>query len=577
MKWLEDVNYVDIYGDHRFTLKVYNIAEEFYFRTRDEQSAQSWVLTLRSARDASLENGRMGSNPVGASNGGNSKPSVKEVGGMGLNNLDDWDNNSVGGKQQQQVPQAEENGTHRPSSAPTQTQTQTSPRMTISELRAVAQSAGYDIRGMERQDLERIAALVRNQAANSNGPPPTSSSSPPTQDQEGNAQEEAARKQKEAEELMKQKKEAEMRRAAEMEQRRRHEEEERQRQAEQQAAELRRRQEEAERQRQQQMEEQRRRQEEERRQQEELQRQVEQQAAQIKQRQEEERRKRVAELQASERMRNQEEESRRMQQQQQQQQNQHHQQQQNQHQQQYYQQQQQQAHYQQQQQQQQQHNQQFYQQHAHQGYPPQGFHQQPQQQQPHQQFYNTNAPPPGGFPQQGFQGHAQPNPHQQQRPPPQQQQQQQQQQGGAQPPLKYMEDKGDEAQSAATLKIKRNILIHWALQPPNLNVLRPIDQLITTIHMAMPPAYGVPTHDYFTKFTPISQHEILSGDAMGNHLDENKLKKAVRKVRVFLHPDKLPRDLSGDQSFMARMLWDITSDSWEEFLKHKDELDWIRS
>lgn len=93
----------------------------------------------------------------------------------------------------------------------------------------------------------------------------------------------------------------------------------------------------------------------------------------------------------------------------------------------------------------------------------------------------------------------------------------------------------------------------------------------------MPPAYGVPTHDYFSKFTPITRHEILSTDGMGNHPDETKLKKAVRKVRVFLHPDKLPRDLSADQSFMARMLWDITSDSWEEFLKHKDELDWIRS
>jgi hypothetical protein len=55
MKWLEDVNYVDLYVDHQFTLKVYNIAEEFYFRTRDEQSAQSWVLTLQSAQDSSLK------------------------------------------------------------------------------------------------------------------------------------------------------------------------------------------------------------------------------------------------------------------------------------------------------------------------------------------------------------------------------------------------------------------------------------------------------------------------------------------------------------------------------------------
>lgn len=140
-----------------------------------------------------------------------------------------------------------------------------------------------------------------------------------------------------------------------------------------------------------------------------------------------------------------------------------------------------------------------------------------------------------------------------------------------------MEEKDEEEQSAVTLQIKRSILINWALQPPNLNVLRPIDQLVTTIHTAMPPAFGVASHAYFAKFTPITQSELVVSAAMGAHPDENKLKKAVRKVRVFLHPDKLPRDLTSDQHFAARMLWDITSDSWEEFQKHKDELDWIQS
>lgn len=546
MKWLEDVNYVDIYGDHRFTLKVYNIAEEFYFRTRDEQSAQSWVLTLRSARDASLESVRMGN--AGAA--GHSKPSTKEVGGMGLNNLEDWDNNGVG-KPVQQQPHTSDETSNRPSSAPTQTQSQTTPRLTISELRSVAHGAGYDTWGMERQDLERIAAMIRNQATA--GTAQTSTSPSSAQEQlEARAMAEAARCQKEVEELMKQEEEAKLRKATELEQRRRREEENRKLQAEQkQAAEMRKKQEE---------EEHRRRQEEER------QRQVELQAAQIKQRQEEERRKRVAELQAAEMKRN--EEERRKQQQnyyQQQQQHAHYQQQQ----------QQQQAHFQQQQQQNPAHNQQFYNQHTQQGL---SGHQQPQPTQPsRQQYYNQNAPSSGGYPQQGFQGHP---PNNQQRPQPQQQAQQKQQKPQQQhqtaSPSKYMEDNDDEAQSAAILKIKRNILIHWALQPPNLNVLRPIDQLITTIHTAMPPAYGISKHEYFSKFTPITRHEVIASDAMGNHPDETKLKKAVRKVRVFLHPDKLPRDLSAEQSFMARMLWDITSDSWEEFLKHKDELDWIR-
>jgi len=62
---------------------------------------------------------------------------------------------------------------------------------------------------------------------------------------------------------------------------------------------------------------------------------------------------------------------------------------------------------------------------------------------------------------------------------------------------------------------------------------------------------------------------------MGNSPDENKLKKAVRKLRVFLHPDRLPRDFSPEHTFVCKMLWDVTNDAWEEFLKHKDDLDWV--
>eukprot|EP00804_Cyclotella_cryptica_P002703 CCRYP_009613-RA/>CCRYP_009613-RA protein AED:0.40 eAED:0.40 QI:0/-1/0/1/-1/1/1/0/132 len=84
MKWLEDDSYVDIYGDHRFTLKVYNIAEEFFFGVRDEQSAQSWVLTLRSARDASLESGRMGNAAGGGAGSNNSNSNSSRRKSMNL-------------------------------------------------------------------------------------------------------------------------------------------------------------------------------------------------------------------------------------------------------------------------------------------------------------------------------------------------------------------------------------------------------------------------------------------------------------------------------------------------------------
>lgn len=58
-------------------------------------------------------------------------------------------------------------------------------------------------------------------------------------------------------------------------------------------------------------------------------------------------------------------------------------------------------------------------------------------------------------------------------------------------------------------------------------------------------------------------------------VDENKLAKAVKKLRFFLHPDKLPRDLNEEQLFVCKMLWDVTSDAWEEYEKRKEDLDWL--
>ena len=582
MKWLEDVNYVDLYGDHQFTLKVYNIAEEFFFRTRDEQSAQSWVLTLRSARDASLEgNVRM----AGASEATEKRPTAKD---MGLHDLEDWDTND---RQQGQggettmgdvgggisPPQASSDS--RPSEINQQEQqqqqkNQAPARLSIAELRAIAHGVGYNTRGMERQDLERIAAYVLNSVRQN--PTPTTNAATTTAPT-ASAGVDGTHQRMQQEAVMR---EAEQRAMAEMRERelaqKSQEEARRQKEIEELAAleRMRREREESEKHRVEELAEQQRRQRQD----------LDAQIADNKRRQEEERHRKMAELQAqqqsqaaTERIKREEEERRRV-------------------------------HQQQQQQQQQRpssnptpptsngypQNQQQWQQQQQQW-------QQQQQQQQHpgqQQRPNSNPSPPtaGGYP-----------PNQQQWQQQQQQQQQWQNQHHQQPPrpppsvghppsgdtggnnargmpgvqskyAKQMDGKsdGDQVISASTLQIKRAILINWALQPPSLNALRPIDQLITTIHSAMPPAYGVGPHEYFTRFTPITRIELIASPAMGNHPDETKLKKAVRKVKVFLHPDKLPRDFTSDQAFVARMLWDITSDSWEEFQKHKDELDWIR-
>mmetsp|Transcript_26858 Transcript_26858/g.39292 ORF Transcript_26858/g.39292 Transcript_26858/m.39292 type:complete len:337 (-) Transcript_26858:111-1121(-) len=122
--------------------------------------------------------------------------------------------------------------------------------------------------------------------------------------------------------------------------------------------------------------------------------------------------------------------------------------------------------------------------------------------------------------------------------------------------------------------VKRNILIHWALQPPQMQALRPVAVLLTTIHKVFPPAFGVKGHTYFSSWKPVPQHDLLNAQ---NKLDDEKLRKGVRKLRFFLHPDKLPRDLDEEQSFMCKMLWDVSNDAFEEFKAQADQLDWINS
>jgi len=129
----------------------------------------------------------------------------------------------------------------------------------------------------------------------------------------------------------------------------------------------------------------------------------------------------------------------------------------------------------------------------------------------------------------------------------------------------------DDGQAAIT-KLKHDILIQWALQPPQMQTLRSVDVLVSTIQNVFPPALGVPAHDYFKKWKAVTRESVLSEAGI---IDEEKIKKAVRKLRFFLHPDKLPKDLNSEQQFTVKMLWDITNDALEEYQKSKEDLDWI--
>jgi len=117
--------------------------------------------------------------------------------------------------------------------------------------------------------------------------------------------------------------------------------------------------------------------------------------------------------------------------------------------------------------------------------------------------------------------------------------------------------------------VKRHILSQWALQPPFMQSLRPIEELLCSVHTAYPPACGVSSHPYFTNWKAIASEELTN--IQGTSLEEEKVKKAVRKLRFFLHPDKLPRDLNEEQHFVCKLLWDVTNDAWDEYKRSQEE------
>jgi hypothetical protein len=121
-------------------------------------------------------------------------------------------------------------------------------------------------------------------------------------------------------------------------------------------------------------------------------------------------------------------------------------------------------------------------------------------------------------------------------------------------------------------RIRHGILVEWALQPPAMQSLRPIHHLISSIHTVFPPKFGVTPHEHFQKWTIVTLPELMSGAQP----DDEKLKKVVRKLRLWLHPDKLPREFSEEHQFMCKMLWDITSDAFEDHKKREEELGWMR-
>ena len=590
IKLIRSISYKDGTLDHQFLIKVHNMHEDFIFRCdKSEEAAQNWVITIRSVLDMLRDPKR----PPNSDNNLIPIRAALDQTHLHLERERHTSNESSGSindekkfpeqpatssavhtttqpSQVQQQPTAKVPPPVAPSSSatPNTAATTTYPtpppnasisHMSVTEMRAIAHGAGIQTHGMERGELERIAQQIANSMQNTgvgggvSPPPPTAQhfaapQTPPvpnrpvvdpslqrsTSAEEEMARqrqlhdtidrqqqlEEAARRRKLAEDAARNKAAVEAQHAYARQQKEAIEKQKREEEERKRLETERLRRDEEEHQRrvaEQQAAEQRRRVEEQQRQQQEQWKQ--QQGNWQKQQFEEEQRRRADEVRMAEEKRRQEEAYRAQHQQWQQQ-----------------------------------------QQHQANGVPPNQW-----QQQPH-----PSVSPPFGQPPQtpqygpgGGPGVPQ-HPGQPQQPP-----------GNSQVDQKYAKmatQVGDAGQQQSLHIIKHGILVDWALQRPAMQILRHIESLITSVHIVFPPKYGVPGHEHFNKWSIVTLPEVMSG----TQPDDEKLSKAVKKLRFVLHPDKLPREFTEEQTFMCRMIWDIVSDAFEDHKKREEELAWMR-
>lgn len=137
--------------------------------------------------------------------------------------------------------------------------------------------------------------------------------------------------------------------------------------------------------------------------------------------------------------------------------------------------------------------------------------------------------------------------------------------------------------------IRHHVLMTWALLPPQYNMLKPIDQLLTNVQTVFPPFANVKPHEYFKQWKPIHQADLFQYHACDTTKQENKqssivnhdfydlvldvnkvaLKRAYNKLRLLLHPDRLPKDLDEKQRYICKLMWDVSNDAFEDFKENK--------
>ena len=114
---------------------------------------------------------------------------------------------------------------------------------------------------------------------------------------------------------------------------------------------------------------------------------------------------------------------------------------------------------------------------------------------------------------------------------------------------KYPEICMDDTVTASRSSTLTHIIQHWTNKALELKSRNPLDELLCTVQSILPPAKKVvEPHDYFRQ-VPLFSEEAFRTSKDDGLLTELR-KRALRKMKHFIHPEKLPRDLTTNQSLL---------------------------
>ena len=99
----------------------------------------------------------------------------------------------------------------------------------------------------------------------------------------------------------------------------------------------------------------------------------------------------------------------------------------------------------------------------------------------------------------------------------------------------------------------------WSHKAPDYKKLKPLEELLVNVPDLFPPMNRfVEWHEYYFKWKGFSEDAFR--EESGDELKE-LLRRASRKSKLFLHPDKLPGDLTENQDELFKTIWNVIQES----------------